>query len=75
MTAKDFSESIQYDIQSYDEGGFLGIDTALLAEKLKEFAKFHVEVALKSVSDKFKGGIDDDAHEEIFSSYPLDNIK
>lgn len=71
-TAEEFVEKNQYDIQSYDEGGYLGIDTKVFAEKLIEFTKLHVEAALKKAGD---ATLLYDFKEEIINSYPLDNIK
>jgi len=45
---------IPYDLEYHDEGGYLGIDTKIFAEKLIEFAKFHVEAALKKASENDK---------------------
>ena len=82
-TAEEFAERNQYDIQSYDEGGYLGIDTKVFAEKLIEFAKLHVEAALEQAL--YNAEINDfDEHEQyspcidgpsILNAYPLDNIK
>ena len=57
-------------------------------ESMIEFAKLHVEAALKEVSENFKMKIKDDVHElhmnddwmevdknSILTAYPLENIK
>jgi hypothetical protein len=35
--AEKYAESNQYDLESYDEGGYLGIDTKVFAKKLLDF--------------------------------------
>ena len=78
-TAEEFAEKNQYDIQSYDEGGYLGIDTKVFAEKLIEFTKLHVEAALYIASER--ADLTDNGRfpyvdkGSILSSYSLDNIK
>jgi len=46
---KDLS---MYDVEAYDEGGYLGVDRRALYNIMTEFAKFHVEAALKAASEK-----------------------
>ena len=80
-------EMSKYDVASYDEGGYLGVDEEALYKIMIEFAKLHVEAALKEASEKinltdevcealqnhwFKEYIDKDS---ILNSYSLDNIK
>ena len=65
-------EMSKYDIEDYDEGGYLGVNEGALYKIMIEFAKLHVEAALKSASEatllyNFK--------EENINSYPLDKIK
>ena len=52
ITAKEFAESNQYDLECHDEGGYLGIDTKVFAEKLREFAKLHCIKQAKVISEK-----------------------
>ena len=78
---KDLSK---YDLENHDEGGYLGINDSHLYKIMIEFAKLHVEAALKSIWDKseeWDNGfnnpirvIDNDL-ELIVNIYPLDNIK
>ena len=85
-TAEEFAERNQYDLESHDEGGYLGIDTKIFAEKLIEFAKLHVEAALKAASEKAsltdfayeflqEGAPDAIDKDTILNSYSLENIK
>ena len=49
MTALQFAEKIQYELDEYDESGHIGINTQVLAEKLTEFVRLQKEdTALKS---------------------------
>ena len=80
-TAEEFAERNQYDLESHDEGGYLGIDTKIFAEKLIEFAKLHVEAALKAASEDahtkdvpYTDDVEVDK-DSILSAYPLENIK
>lgn len=61
-----------HDVASYDEGGYLGVDERALYTIMIEFAKLHVEQALKAASDCT---LEYDFEEEITNSYPLTNIK
>jgi hypothetical protein len=83
-TAEAFAESNQYDLESHDEGGYLGIDTKVFAEKLREFAKLHVTEALKKAyqngtvtnKPKFAGDINYQVDEDsILNAYSLNLIK
>jgi hypothetical protein len=85
-TSEEFAERNQYDLESHDEGGYLGIDTKIFAENLIEFAKLHVEAALKEASEKVsltdfayeflqEGAYDAIDKDTILNSYSLDNIK
>ena len=65
-------EMSKYDVASYDEGGYLGVDEEALYKIMIEFAKLHVEAALKEASDKFDHYSNKNA---ILGSYSLDNIK
>jgi hypothetical protein len=77
-TVKEYVERFTGD----DEDGYLRWDT--VEHMCKEFARLHVEVALKAASEKatvntepdYRGGewsiVDTDS---ILNAYPLDNIK
>jgi hypothetical protein len=84
-TAEEFAEANQYELDYYDEGGYQGIEVKSFAIKLREFAKLHVEAALKTASEKVE--LTDFAHEflqegaydaidkdTILNAYSLDNI-
>ena len=47
ITAEEFAELNQYDLEYYDEGGCQGIEIDSFAQKLIEFTKLHVTEALK----------------------------
>jgi hypothetical protein len=84
-TATEFLKDLQHE---YEETGeykmYFAID---IPNKLKEFAKMHVEAALKAVLEKIR--LSDEVcevlqkhyfeeyinKESILNSYPLDNIK
>ena len=56
-----------------DESGvFNEVD---ITQTMIEFAKLHVEAALKAAADDYSEGSSDIVHESIINSYPLDNIK
>jgi len=64
-----------YDVASYDEGGYCGIDEKALYKIMIEFAKMHVEAALKLVSENAE--IIDDPNSytgNTGSEYPPDQI-
>lgn len=44
MTPKEYNEkhSLEYNLESYDEGGYLGIDEELLHSSLEDYAKIQV---------------------------------
>jgi hypothetical protein len=81
-------ELSSYDVAYHDEGGYQGVDENKLYKIMIEFAKLHVEAALKAASEKvelsdllhefiedsWEGGpfIDKDT---ILNAYPTDNIK
>ena len=54
-TAKEWllnhKELSSHDVAYYDEGGYQGVDEDNLHKIMIEFAKFHVEAALKSASE------------------------
>lgn len=78
-TAEEFLKDLQHE---YEETGeykmYFAID---IPNKLKEFAKLHVEEALKEASEK--SGLNmistttfgKNYRQEILNSYPLSNIK
>jgi len=56
-----------------DESGvFNEVD---IAQAMIEFAKLHVELALKAAANDHSEGSSDIVHESIINSYPLTNIK
>jgi hypothetical protein len=76
----------KYDVVEHDEGGYLGVNEENLYKIMIEFAKLHVEAALKEASEKAKtiyiepdgcatGDYYDVDKESILNSYPLDKIK
>jgi hypothetical protein len=72
----------KYDIEDYDEGGYLGVNEKALYKIMIEFAKLHVEQALKAKVDAMTDKSYDDSSysmNELDSctkdSYPLENIK
>lgn len=79
MKAQEFAESNYYELEDYDEGGYLGIDTKFFAEKLIEFAQYHVQEALKAALDEVPyGGSDEIRYDDvkgILTCYPLNQIK
>jgi hypothetical protein len=60
---------------------FLDANTSGIIDELKckelmiEFAKYHVEQALKEIHDEFKESVDSNLEEFINIRYPLENIK
>lgn len=65
-------EMSKYDVESYDEGGYLGVNEGALYKMMIEFAKLHVEAALKAAeycTEEYDFSV------EIKNSYPLENIK
>jgi hypothetical protein len=79
-------ELSSYDVAYHDEGGYQGVDENKLYKIMIEFAKLHVEAALKAASEKvsltdfayefLQEGADDAIDKEtILNAYPLDNIK
>jgi len=75
-----------YDVQSYDEGGYVGVEETALYIIMVEFAKFHVKRALKAASeqadmdDNYYASIQEGSYgfidkDTILNAYPLDNIK
>ena len=76
-------EMSKYDVADYDEGGYLGVNEKALYKIMIEFAKLHVEAALKAAYEKaeindfdehfeYSPSVDKDS---ILNSYPLDLIK
>jgi hypothetical protein len=45
-------ELSKYDVAEHDEGGYLGVNEDNLYKIMVEFAKLHVEAALKEASEK-----------------------
>jgi hypothetical protein len=77
-TAEEFLKDLQHE---YEETGeykmYFAID---IPNKLKEFAKLHVEAALKAAYDNIEYTTVDSSvpyvvEESILNSYPLTNIK
>ena len=79
-------EMSKYDVEDYDEGGYLGVNENALYKIMIEFAKLHVEQALKEASKKaqikyeYSGNVGEYCDEfvdvnSILNSYPLENIK
>ena len=79
-------ELSSYDVAYHDEGGYQGVDENKLYKIMIEFAKLHVEAALKAASEKVsltdfayeflqEGAYDAIDKETILNDYPLDNIK
>lgn len=79
-------ELSSYDVAYHDEGGYQGVDENKLYKIMIEFAKLHVEAALKAASEKVsltdfayeflqEGAYDAIDKETILNAYPLDNIK
>ena len=74
-------EMSKYDVASYDESGYLGVDEEALYKIMIEFAKLHVEAALKeaSATDIVSGRLykhrAEHDKDSILKSYPLDKIK
>lgn len=50
----DHKELSKYDVASYDEGGYLGVDEYKLYQIMTEFAKLHVQKALEEASENAK---------------------
>ena len=58
---------------SRDESGvFNEVD---IVQAIIEFAKLHVEAALKAAANDYSEGSSDIVHESIINSYSLNNIK
>lgn len=86
-TAEEFQRN--YSIEEYGEGGYLGINETVCSKMLVDFAKLHVQAALKEASLRAK--IENDPYEDefgdwhfgrgqidqksILDSYNLENIK
>ena len=74
-----------YHVEEYDEGGYLGVNEEALYKIMVEFAKLHVQEALKVASenaepDYWKGdcqlcGSNTIDKDSILTAYPLDKIK
>lgn len=69
MTAEEFLK--KYNIESYDEGGYLGIDEKEASKMMIEFAKMHVKEALINAANECPMH----CTESVMNCYPLDNIK
>ena len=55
-----------------DESGiFNEVD---ITQAMIEFAKLHVEAALKAAADNYSEGSSDIVHESIINAYPFSNI-
>lgn len=85
-TAEEFFKKLQGNLEDYDEGGYLGLNEKEGAKMLIEFAKLHVQEALRCASEDARCDWYD--HDEIsneklyrvekdtiLSAYPLTNIK
>jgi hypothetical protein len=79
-------ELSSYDVAYHDEGGYQGVDENKLYKIMIEFAKLHVEAALKAASvsaeiencgNPYDPSDDSKCVSEtsILNAYPLDNIK
>lgn len=80
-TAKEFAEANQYELESHDEGGYLGIDTDEFARKLIEFANIHREAILKAAAEnaeykqEWNGNIYGSLNKDsILNAYPKELI-
>jgi hypothetical protein len=62
-----------YGVVEFDEGGYLGVDDDKVYEIMIEFAKLHVEAALKAAHANMQLPKED--LEFTLQSYPLENIK
>lgn len=60
-----------YDVVDFDEGGYLGVNESKLYTIMSEFARYHVERALKEAV----GEAPLHYSEGIKNCYPLDQIK
>ena len=67
LTAKEF---IQNYIEENNHDSNIDVEDALI-----EFAKMHVEAALKEAEKSIKIGLSQKAKDLILNSYPLTNIK
>lgn len=88
-TSLEFVQVTEAYLEEHDEGGFLGIDTATYAEKLREFAAIIKNEALRVAAEKAKYSYNlyhDDREEKagfklvatkdsILNAYPDENIK
>jgi hypothetical protein len=73
-------EMSKYDIEDYDEGGYLGVNEGALYKIMIEFAKLHVEACKKDIINNVETCIGGDGSPlvsivSILNSYPLENIK
>lgn len=81
-------ELSMYDVEEYDEGGYIGVNENALYKIMIEFAKFHVKEALKSADENSQVCIVDYEYEldlptpiygvdsmSILDAYSLANIK
>lgn len=59
----------------YELGNTGKIDIEDTREALIEFAKLHVEAALKAAADDYSEGSSDIVHESIINAYPFSNIQ
>ncbi len=71
-----------YDVVEHDEGGYLGINEDKLYEIMIEFAKMHVQLALKEALESIPclGSSTDiatyeEVEEAVLNAYLLENIK
>lgn len=71
-----------YDVASYDEGGYAGVEEEAVYKIMVEFAKFHCEAQAKVISEKAKIAYDVLNEDQIYidknsilTAYPLENIK
>jgi hypothetical protein len=48
---KNHNELSIYDVESHDEGGYLGVNEQALYKIMRKFAKFHVKAALEAASE------------------------
>jgi hypothetical protein len=73
-------ELSKYDVAEHDEGGYLGVNEDNLYKIMIEFAKLHVEAALKAAYENIEYTEVDSSvpyvvKDSILNSYPLENIK
>jgi hypothetical protein len=78
-TADEFQRN--YSIEYYDEGGYQGVEEEEVSKMLIDFAKLHIEAALKVATAKKTYGMmvvplfNDEQQKAILNAYPLENIK